>query len=107
VIDLTIAGHPITVWWQPGTASALSSATIAGGPDVGATGAFSPALDGRRLHFRPAAGGFRDRQTGSHWSVLGHADAGPLSGQTLTPLTHMDTFWFVWAAFQPRTRIIP
>jgi hypothetical protein len=107
VIDLTIAGHPITVWWQPGTASALSSATIAGGPDVGATGAFSPALDGRRLHFRPAAGGFRDRQTGSHWSVLGHADAGPLAGQTLTPLTHMDTFWFVWAAFQPRTRIIP
>src|SRR5262249_59954545 len=54
VIDLTIAGHPVTVWWQPGTASALSSGTIAGGADVGATGAFSPVVAGRRLPFRPA-----------------------------------------------------
>src|SRR6516225_199950 len=39
VIDLTLAGQPVIVWWQPGTASALSSPTIAGGSDVGATGA--------------------------------------------------------------------
>src|SRR5262249_53932835 len=96
VIDLTIAGHPVTGWWQPGTASALSSGTIAGGADVGATGAFSPVVAGRRLHFLPAAGGFRDRETGSHWSVLGHANAGPLTGQNLAPIPHMDTFWFVW-----------
>jgi hypothetical protein len=106
VIDLTLAGQPVVVWWQPGTVSALSSAMIAGGPDVGTTGAFSPVVDGRRLHFRPAAGGFRDRETGSHWSVLGHASAGPLAGQNLTPVTHVDTFWFVWAAFRPHTRVI-
>jgi uncharacterized protein DUF3179 len=106
VIDLTLAGHPVTVWWQPGTASALSSPTVAGGADVGATGAFSPVVDGRRLHFLPAAGGFRDRETGSHWSLLGQAGAGPLTGQTLTPVTHVDTFWFVWAAFRPHTRVI-
>ena len=106
VIDLTIAGHPVTVWWEPGTASALSSGTIAGGADVGATGAFSPVVDGRRLHFLPTAGGFRDRETGSHWSVLGQATAGPLAGHKLTPVTHVDTFWFVWAAFRPHTRIV-
>ena len=106
VIDLTLAGLPVVVWWQPGTASALSSGTIAGGADVGATGAFSPVVDGRRLHFLPAASGFRDRETGSHWSVLGHADAGPLAGQNLTRVTHEDTFWFVWAAFRPHTRVV-
>jgi len=46
------------------------------------------------------------RQTGSCWSVLGYADAGPLAGQNLTPVTHADTFWFVWAAFRPHTRVI-
>jgi len=107
VIDLTIARQPVTVWWQPGTASALSGATIAGGSDIGATGAFSPVVHGRRLHFLPAADGFRDRETGSRWSVLGHADAGPLAGQNLTPVTHEDTFWFVWAAFRPHTCLVP
>ena len=106
LIDLTIAGHPVTVWWEPGTASALSSGTIVGGADVGATGAFSPVVGGRRLHFLPAAGGFRDRETGSHWSVLGHATTGALAGQNLTPVTHDDTFWFVWAAFRPHTQVI-
>ena len=106
VIDLTLAGQPVIVWWQPGTASALSAATVAGGSDVGATGAFSPVVDGRRLHFLAVAGGFRDRETGSHWSVLGHAGAGPLAGENLTPVTHEDTFWFVWAAFRPHTRVV-
>jgi hypothetical protein len=106
VIDLTLAGQPVVVWWQPGTASALAGGTIAGGADIGATGAFSPVAGGRRLHFRPTAGGFRDRETGSHWSVLGHANAGPLTGQNLTPVTHVDTFWFVWAAFRPHTRVV-
>jgi hypothetical protein len=106
VIDLTLAGQPVTIWWQPGTASALSSATIAGGTDVGATGAFSPVIDGRRLHFSASDGGFRDRETGSHWSVLGHADTGPLRGQNLTPVVHDDTFWFVWAAFRPHARVV-
>jgi hypothetical protein len=106
VINLTVAGQPVVVWWQAGTASALSSTTVAGGSDVGATGAFSPVVGGRRLHFLPVAGGFRDRETGSHWSVLGHASAGPLTGQNLTPVTHEDTFWFVWAAFRPHTRVV-
>jgi Protein of unknown function (DUF3179) len=61
---------------------------------------------GRQLHFLPVAGGFRDRETGSRWSLLGHADAGPLAGQNLTPVVHEDTFWFVWAAFRPHTQVV-
>ena len=106
VIDVTLAGQPVVVWWQAGTASALSSTTVADGSDIGATGAFSPVADGRRLHFLPVDGGFRDQETGSHWSVLGHADSGPLAGQNLTPVTHYDTFWFVWAAFRPHTQVV-
>jgi Protein of unknown function (DUF3179) len=106
VIDLTLAGRPVVVWWQPGTGSPLSSATIAGGPDIGTTGAFSPVVGSKRLHFLAVAEGFRDRETGSRWSVLGLADTGPLAGQNLTPVTHEDTFWFVWAAFRPHTRVV-
>ncbi len=83
VIDLTIAGQPVIVWWQPGTAPALTSPTVAGGPDVGAAGAFSPVVHGRRRHFLPVAGGFRDRETASHWSVLA----------MLTPGQHLAMDW--------------
>jgi hypothetical protein len=38
--------------------------------------------------------------------VLGEAVAGPLAGFQLTPVDHVDTFWFAWAAFHPTTRII-
>jgi hypothetical protein len=75
VIDLMIAGQPVIVWWQRGTASALSSASIAPGSDVGATRALRPVVHGRRLHFLPVAGGF---------SVTGRpAAVGPFS----SPLT--------------------
>ena len=49
--------------------------------------------------------GFRDHATGSTWDVLGNATAGPLAGARLTPVEHVDTFWFAWAAFLPETRV--
>jgi len=97
----------LVVWAKPGTASALDSAALAEGRDVGATGAFVPALDGQELHFEPAGGAFTDRETGSTWDVLGRATAGPLAGTTLEPVEHVDTFWFAWAAFLPDTTIVP
>jgi hypothetical protein len=36
---------------------------------------------------------------------LGNATAGPLAGSKLTPVAHVDTFWFAWAAFLPETRV--
>jgi hypothetical protein len=106
IIETTAAGRPLLVWQLPGTASALSNSTIAGGPDVGATGVFDPIFDGRVLHFEAGAGGFRDRETGTTWDVLGRGVSGPDADRRLTPVLHVDTFWFAWATFRPATRII-
>ncbi|NUR07391.1 MAG: DUF3179 domain-containing protein, partial [Nocardioidaceae bacterium] len=44
-------------------------------------------------------------ESGSRWNVLGEAVAGPLRGRRLEPVTHLDTFWFAWVAFQPGTTL--
>ena len=106
VIELATTEGPVTVWWRPGTASALESDTVAGGTDVGAAQVFSADVEGRTLHFEPAGKGFRDRETGSTWNFFGAASAGPLAGKSLRPVTHLDSFWFAWAAFHPKTHIV-
>lgn len=106
VVEVSIASRSVVVWQMAGTASALAGSTVAGGPDIGATGAFISVLDGRKLHFEPTSAGFRDRETGSAWNVLGRATNGPLIGRALTPVAHVDTFWFAWAAFRPSTRVV-
>ena len=72
---------------------------------MGATGVFSPAVDGRTLRFEPVADGFRDRETGSTRNLLGHAVSGPLAGKRLRAVSHVDAFWFAWAAFNPATSV--
>jgi len=105
VLELELDGQPLVVWLEPGTASALDEPFVDRGRDVGATGVFEPTLDGRTLTFEPIKAGFRDAETGSTWDVLGNATGGPLAGSQLTPVEHVDTFWFAWAAFLPDTRI--
>jgi len=90
---------------RPGALSALDASSMAGSRAIGATGVFSPVVDGRALTFEPVAEGFRDRETGSLWTVLGHAREGPLAGKRLRPIAHVDAFWFAWAAFHPSTSI--
>ena len=107
VVETAIAGLDVVAWLQPGTASALDSDSVAGGHDVGATGVFQPLVDGQHLNFDSTKKGFRDRETRSSWDVLGRATSGPLAGRALTPVEHVDTFWFAWAAFLPNTRIAP
>ncbi len=72
---------------------------------IGATGVFSPVVDGRALTFEPVAEGFRDRETGSLWNILGQGVKGRLAGRRLRPIPHVDAFWFAWAAFHPSTSI--
>jgi hypothetical protein len=106
VVTLTDGERPLVVWWQPGSSSALDAATVAEGRDVGTTGVFEAVLDGRTLSFRSFEDGFRDDETSSTWNIFGTATAGPLSGRQLTAVTHVDTFWFAWSAFQPDTTVI-
>jgi hypothetical protein len=107
VVPIKADGRELVVFWTPGTASALDTAALADGADVGASGVFEPVVDGQRLTFATAGEQhFADRQTGSHWTVLGEAVRGPLAGQRLHRVLHDDTFWFVQYAFRPETRIV-
>ncbi len=107
VVPFELDGGPVVAWALPGTRSALDRADVTGGRDVGATGVFLSTVEGRLLTFRRVENGFVDDQTGSTWDVLGTAVEGPLAGTTLTPLEHVDTFWFAWAAFAPETVVLP
>lgn len=106
VINDMIARRPIAVFWAPGTASALDRTDMASGRDVGATGVFDRRLANRTLTFESAqGGGFRDRETGTRWDLLGNGLTGPLRGRRLVRIPYGDFFWFAWAVFRPDTRI--
>jgi hypothetical protein len=105
VINDTQTGHDLVVFHAIGTSSALDTAIIAEGADVGATGVFDANLEGQKLTFRRVGDRIVDDDTGSAWNVLGQAVEGPLAGKSLTPIVHGDHFWFAWAAFKPDTII--
>jgi hypothetical protein len=105
VVTDTVDGQSVVIFWHAGTVSALDAGEIARSRDVGATGVYRPEVDGKPLRFRWGPDGFVDAETGSRWSVLGRATAGPLAGRQLEPVVHGTHFWFAWAAFQPATRV--
>ncbi len=105
VINDQIGEEPIVVLWQTGTASALDSAIIDQGRDVGTANSFSRVLDGEVLTFGFKDDKIVDEKTGSEWSVLGEAVSGPLAGAELAPVVGINHFWFSWAAFKPETRV--
>ncbi len=107
VIADEVDGEPVVVLWAPGTASALDTADISAGQDVGAAGVFRPVVAGETLTLVPEGEErFRDEESGSTWTVLGEAVDGPLAGTQLERVTHDDTFWFVQFAFRPETRVV-
>jgi hypothetical protein len=105
VVNDTVGGKDIVVFWQVGLASALGASEIASGEDVGANGVFERTLDGETLTFILEGDTITDEQTGSTWNIFGEAVSGELSGKSLTPVVKVDHFWFSWAAFRPETRI--
>jgi hypothetical protein len=58
------------------------------------------------LTFTATDDGFVDDETGSTWNLLGEAVDGPLRGETLEAIPHVDTFWFAWGAFQPDSAVV-
>ncbi len=105
VVELSVGGEPVTVWHLPGAVSPIHKATVAGGSDVGATGAFRAVHRGQRLHFSRAGRNFVDAETRSSWNILGEAVEGPLAGERLDRVTHVDTFWFAWSSYHPATSL--
>jgi len=105
VVPDAFNGQPLVLFFRPGTLSALDQRVMARSREIGATAVFSPVLDGRTLTFEATDTGFKDKETGSLWSLLGRAYEGPLTGKALRPIIHVDAFWFAWAAFQLKTQI--
>ncbi|MDX2379085.1 MAG: DUF3179 domain-containing protein [Acidimicrobiia bacterium] len=98
-------GEDVVAFWVPGSSSALDSAIVSEGVDVGATGVFVPAVDGRSLTFESTDGVISDVETGSTWDIFGMATSGELAGSSLEQLVHIDTFWFAWIAFHPDSEV--
>lgn len=105
VINDTVGGEDIVIFWTEGTASALDTSNIPEGREVGSAVAYSRSLDGQILAFKFADGKIFDEQTNSEWNILGLAIAGELKGKQLSPIVSINHFWFSWAAFKPETRI--
>ncbi len=105
VIELEAGGEDVVVLWTPGQSSALDTAAIDQGREVGQTGAYRPFADGQRVQLEPDGDRFVDAESGSTFDVRGRAVDGPLEGERLQPVIHDDTFWFVWTAFRGDTRV--
>ncbi len=105
VVHDTLGGERIVVFHRPGALSALDDAQIDRARPIGATAVYRSSADGRSVTFEAVADGFRDRETGTLWNLLGRAVRGPLEGRRLSAVPHVDAFWFAWAAFNPSTSI--
>jgi hypothetical protein len=107
VVPAEVGGHDLVVLWAPGQASALDSARIDEGREVGQTGAFVAQLDGQPVELEARGDGrFVDDRTDSVIDVRGRVVEGPLQGERLEPVVHDDTFWFVWTAFREDSRVV-
>lgn len=105
VVNDSVGGQDVVIFWQPGVASALDTSSIAAGTDVGAVAAFSRIVDGETLTFTFVDGKIIDKQTQSVWNVLGEAVSGELVGSVLEQVVSINHFWFSWAAFRPETTV--
>lgn len=88
-----VAGIPITVFWYGVTKSAI---------------AFSRKLDDKTLTFyadaaSPETAPFKDKETGTRWSLAGRGIDGPLKGRELNWTRSIQCRWFAWSTEYPKT----
>jgi hypothetical protein len=72
--------------------------------------AFDRKVNGRLLTFladdiSPESAPFRDRETGTRWSIAGRGIDGPLRGHELTWAKSIQCRWYAWASEYPETTI--
>ena len=103
VLHDEINGEPIVIFHVKGMASAMDNRRIDQSRDDGATGVFSPVIDGEMLDFEWKNGNINDTQTSSTWAISGKAVSGPMEGEQLETKTFGDYFSFAWMVFYPET----
>ena len=72
--------------------------------------AFERALDGRQLTFfvdeiSPETAPFKDKETGTRWSLAGRGIDGPLRGKELTWVPGVQAKWYAWSGEYPQTAV--
>ena len=72
--------------------------------------AFNSQLEGRTLTFyadkdSPETAPFKDRETGTRWTLAGRGVDGPLKGKELTWADSVQCRWYAWAAEHPETGV--
>jgi Protein of unknown function (DUF3179) len=92
VVNETLGGTPIVAW--------------AHSPDSTWMGVFRRRLEGEDLEFEwVGKGRFRDRQSGSLWTIEGRAVDGRHAGSSLEPLDFVSVRWSAWSGFYPQTEV--
>jgi hypothetical protein len=91
----SVDAQGVAVFWYGPTRSAV---------------AFRSVVDGRSLTFyadkiSPETAPFKDRETGTRWTLAGRGVDGPLRGQELTWAPSIQCRWFAWSAESPRTEV--
>lgn len=107
-IDDAVASTPVVVFYDQAVTGIGNSANLLAAPEVGASAVYRRSVNGRVLTFTAIdSAQFRDNETGSIWDFTGRAVQGPMTGNQLVPIRHLDTYWYAWAAFYPGTSLFP
>ena len=90
-----VGGQRIAVMWYAPTRTAVC---------------FRGELDGQKLTFyadsiSPESAPYKDRETGTRWTLAGRGVDGPLKGKELNWVTSIQCRWYAWAAENPGTDV--
>lgn len=90
-----IDGKSIAIFWYGPTKSSV---------------AFESVLDGQQLSFfaddiSPDTAPFKDKETGTRWTLAGRAVDGPLRGKELTWVPGLECRWYAWSVENPGTEL--
>jgi hypothetical protein len=93
----TVGGEPVAVFWYGPTRSAVSFSRRLEGRDE--------PLDFYADEISPETAPFKDRQTGTRWTLAGRGVDGPLRGAELRWVNGIQCRWYAWAAEYPQTAL--
>ena len=105
VINDSFQDQHIVIFYTEKTVSVLDENNIASSKKVGSATAFDPRVENEILVFDKFDNGFKDRNTGSTWTITGKCTEGHLKGRKLRTLRHGNHFAFAWFAFYPESEI--
>ncbi|MEZ6093386.1 MAG: DUF3179 domain-containing (seleno)protein [Pirellulaceae bacterium] len=96
VLSSTLDDKSVVVFWYKPTDSVA---------------AFLAEVDGKTLTFypdtiSPGTAPFKDRETGTRWSLAGRGIDGPLRGKELQWVPSIQCRWYAWSTEYPETKLV-